>query len=519
MADYQEGEVLVNPQTGERVQLVRGEWKPLLAQAKEQVQNASAKPDGVTGQGLARGAMLGLRDLMSGATAAPGMVADVVSMPATGLRNLATAGYNKITGSNIPARPMIGGNAQDLEQVLDAAGYPKPESDTERMLSAMTRGVAGAATGMGAGAALGAAASANAGAQRLAQMLTAAPKTQLAAGAASPAAGEAVRQAGGGPVAQTAAELATGLVVASPSAVMRQVPTTATTEQLRNASRAAYKAAEQAGAVFKPTSYDAFVTGMLPDIRKAGFDSALHPKASAVIDRLQAEMGKPQTLENMEILRRISKIAAASPEKSERNIASIIEDHLDNFVANAGPNDIIGGNPQVAVPALQQARSLYSKASKSDTIETLLDRAALSAPNYSASGMENAIRIEFRALAKNQNRMRLFSPDEQEAIRKVAMGGPVENTLRMLGKFAPTGVVSTALSTGTGAMFGGPIGAAALPIAGMAARQGAAAMTKRNADLAAALMRGGKLPKTGINRDQLAAALAAMAEAQAAQEQ
>ena len=109
----------------------------------------------------------------------------------------------------------------------------------------------------------------------------------------------------------------------------------------------------------------------MPDIRKAGFDVNLHPKVSAVLTRLEAEQGKPQTLENLEILRRVTKSAAASPEADERRIAGMVQDKLDNFVANAGPADIMAGNATIAVPALQQARKLWSQASKADTIETL----------------------------------------------------------------------------------------------------------------------------------------------------
>lgn len=519
MDDYKDGEILVNPQTGERIQLVRGEWKPVLSDLKDRATaavEATPKSESPTASGILRGMGLGARDLMTGAMGLPAMAADVATMPFTGLRNLATAGYNKATGSNIPAQPYLGGTQQAFQSTLDAAGFPKPQDDTERMLSAVTQGVGGAATGLGGAQLL--AKSASPVAQRIANVLSTAPRTQLAVGAASPAAGEATRQAGGGPIAQTAAELATAGALSIPSAIAR-VPQTAATDQLRAASSAAYKAAENAGAVFKPNAYDNFFASLVPDVRKAGFDAGLHPKAAAVLTRLESEQGKPQTLENMEILRRVVKSAAASPEADERRIASLVQDRLDDFVSKAGPADILAGNAPLAVSELQNARKLWSQASKSDAIETLIDRAKISAPNFSGSGMENALRTEFRALAKNPSKMRLFAPDEQEAIRKVAMGGPVENAMRFIGKFAPTGVVSGALSSGTGALFGGPIGAVALPAAGFAARQGATAMTKRNADMAAALMRGGKLSQTtGINRDQLAAALAAMGAANAGQQ-
>ena len=519
MDDYKEGEIVVNPETGKRLQLVRGEWKPVLSDLKDRATaavEATPKSESPTASGILRGMGLGARDLMTGAMGLPAMAADVATAPFTAARNAAVTGYNKLTDSNVPTQPVIGGTQQAFQSTLDAAGFPKPQDDTERMLSAVTQGVGGAATGLGGAQLL--AKSASPVAQRIANVLSTAPRTQLAVGAASPAAGEATRQAGGGPIAQTAAELATAGALSIPSAIAR-VPQTATTDQLRAASSAAYKAAENAGAVFKPNAYDNFFASLVPDVQEAGFDAGLHPEAAAVLTRLESEQGKPQTLKNLEILRRVVKSAAASPKADERRIANLVQDRLDDFVSKAGPADILAGNAPLAVSELKNARKLWSQASKSDAIETLIDRAEISAPNFSASGMENALRTEFRALAKNPSKMRLFAPDEQEAIRKVAMGGPVENVMRFIGKFAVRGPVSGGLSFGTGAMLGGTTGAVVIPALGEAGRYGASLMTKRNADMAAALMRGGKLSKTtGINRDQLAAALAAMGAANAGQQ-
>lgn len=47
MSDYQEGEVLVNPQTGERIQLVRGEWKPFTLENKQGMTHVSTSVQGV----------------------------------------------------------------------------------------------------------------------------------------------------------------------------------------------------------------------------------------------------------------------------------------------------------------------------------------------------------------------------------------------------------------------------------------------------------------------------------------
>ena len=406
--------------------------------------------------------------------------------------------------------------AESFIQGMEQLGGPElqPRDATERVVGDIQRGVGGVATGLGAGRALSSAVSPVT--KKLAELLSSSPGRQLAVAGVTPVAGEITKQAGGGPAAQMAAQLATTTAIGGyPSKT--SYPTNISTESLAKASTAAYGKAKSVGAVFKPSAYDDFVNDLIPKVKSEGYDVGLHPKAAAVLNRLQSEKGQPQTIENMEILRRVAKNAAGSLDKDERRIGMLIQNNLDDFVDTAGPNSLLKGD-RAAVDALKEARALYSRKSKAEAIEDLIDRAKISAPNFSGSGMENALRTEFRALAKNKNRMRGFSPDEQEAIRKVAMGGPVENVLRQFGKLAPTGVVSTGLSSGLGFMLGGPAGAAAIPAAGLVARQGATELTKRNAQFVAELMRQGKLPiMDNPYQKRLAATLAAMTQAESGQ--
>jgi hypothetical protein len=268
--------------------------------------------------------------------------------------------------------------------------------------------------------------------------------------------------------------------------VLRDAPTK---EALKKASTAAYKRAEDAGAIISRESFTKAQETIGAMLEKEGIDPTLHPSTTAALKRIQAESG-PITLEKLETLRRIAKDAEASLSPADKRLAAKTVETIDRYADTLGAKDLNAGSTE-AVAALKEARGLYSRARKADTLDELMERAEISAPNFSASGMENAIRTEFRALAKNSRRMRMFTAEERAAIKKVAMGGPVENALRMLGKFAPTGVVSTALSTGAGFMAGGPVGAAALPAIGGAARYGAAKMTMRNAARANELVRRG----------------------------
>jgi hypothetical protein len=138
-------------------------------------------------------------------------------------------------------------------------------------------------------------------------------------------------------------------------------------------------------------------------------------------------------------------------------------------------------------------------------IQKQIEKAGIKASaNYSQSGMENALRQQFKSLALNDRAMARLAPNVQAAVKQVAAGSPVGNALRAVGKYAPHGPVATAAGMGLGYTLGGMGGATegglaslAVPMVGEAARSGATAMTQAAAQRAlniAALGRNAKLP-------------------------
>jgi hypothetical protein len=263
-----------------------------------------------------------------------------------------------------------------------------------------------------------------------------------------------------------------------------------TKELLKQQATAAYKRSEDIGAVVSAPKFDEFKTKLASDMEKSGIDSTLHPDATAALKRITSESG-PVTLEKLETLRRIAQDAEKSIKPADANKAGDMVDAIDEMADGLKAGDLVSGTPD-AVSALHEARDYWKRSRKADDLDELMRRAELSAPNFSASGMENAVRTEFRALAKNKRRFRQFSAEEQDAISKVAKGGPLQNTLRMIGKAAPTGIVSAGLGTGLGAALGGPVGAALVPAVGAASRYGASRMTLANARAANELVRRGQ---------------------------
>jgi hypothetical protein len=261
-----------------------------------------------------------------------------------------------------------------------------------------------------------------------------------------------------------------------------------TIEELKVQSQAAYKAAKDANVNIAPESFTNLKNRVNVILKGEGLNKTLHPMTTAALKEINATKGVVP-LNDLETLRKIANDAKGAP-GADGQKASVLIDEIDDYIGNLGGKDVTSGDPKAA-QILGDARNLWSRKAKAEEINHLIERAKLSAPNFSASGMENALRTEFRALAKNKNRMRRFTKEEQAAIKKVAVGGPLENTLRFLGKFSPQGALSTAISGSVGFGLGGPVGAVALPAAGFASRVAATRMTKANALRAEEAMRRG----------------------------
>jgi hypothetical protein len=271
----------------------------------------------------------------------------------------------------------------------------------------------------------------------------------------------------------------TGLPKLAPAAKPAAAPSIA---QLKADAGAAYQAAHNSGVVASAPSFDTMVADLDAKLAARGIDPTLHPSSTAVVKRLNDAMGKPVDFQGIDTRRRIAGhgVEASGLNKSDRAMSRVIQDHIDEYVDNLKPADLVGGaNPQQAAADLNNARDLYSRAAKAQTIQGLIDKAGVNGSGYTASGFENALRVQFRKLANNDRGMARFSPEERKAIERVASGGhfaSLNNAFRWLGKFSPQGFFPA--MAGLGAVTtAGPAGLA-LPAAGLAGRVGATAMTK-----------------------------------------
>lgn len=426
------------------------------------------------GRGLssvARGAAVPLTGAAAGgALAGPaGAVAGSLALPAA---ELITKGLNAV----LPDKYDIPSPTAQVEKGLTRLGFPQPETQTERALQ-----VGGGALG-GVGGQVGALGqlaktAASPVARGVAQTLSQQPVRQVAAALPVGATSQYVAEETGSPTLGLAAGVAAGIPFAMGAKGTLQAPTV---QELKGQAGQQYKFAEDVGAVFKKNSYNQFANKLESTLAKEGLDKALQPRVFAALERIKDTKNSNVTLENMEILRRISQAAGSSADASERRLASIMVDNLDDFVETAQPSQLAKGSSE-AVSALTDARELWKRAKKTEIIDDLVASAELRAEaNFSQSGMENALRRKLVNLADNPKALRAFTKEEQNAIKVAAKGGPVQNVLRLVGKLAPTGAISAGISGGAGFALGGPMGAVGLPLIGGASRLGATQLGLRN---------------------------------------
>lgn len=270
------------------------------------------------------------------------------------------------------------------------------------------------------------------------------------------------------------------------SGLSQSVPTIA---DLNVAKKAAYSAVDNSTMkIAQPAVQDLYNT-VKSTLEKRGLTDKtignLAPKTSTALDALKDASTDDQTLQGMEVQRRIAGIAAQSIDRTDRASARIIQDHIDDFIGHLQPEQLSGPIDQNAVDALPIARDLAQRSFKAQTIQGIIDKAATNSSTFSASGLENALRSGFRRLANNDRGIARFNPDEQDAIRQVATGGSAlsaSNLLRQVGKLSPQGAIPMMAELGGVAALGPK--ALAVPAVGLVARMGATALTKGSAQRA-----------------------------------
>ena len=333
--------------------------------------------------------------------------------------------------------------------------------------------------------------------------------------AASGVASEAGGQLAEGTPLEGAARIAGALSTGVGSAVAKNMKAVSeakalipTVEGIKAQASNLYDAADKAGLIIGAKKFRQGAVDLRNTLANEGIDKDLHPAAFSAMNRILNTKGNV-TLKGVETLRRIASDASTTINKADRRMARIVVDHVDDFVKGLKANDTMGVDPTSATQMLSNARELWSKAAKADTIEALIGKAKNNANGV--LGFEDAVRGQFRKLVNNERGMRRYSAAEQEAIKKVAKGEPIQNIQRLIGKLAPTNPLTVFGSLGASAFNPAIL---SVPAAGAVGKIASTMTAAKNANAASQLVRGAKAAKTVPVLDRRALLAAQMANQQ-----
>lgn len=374
------------------------------------------------------------------------------------------------------AAPLVGGEA--IGRGLSALGLAQPETPMERALVAGGGALGGAGGQLGALSQLARTAATPVG-RGIAQTLAQQPVRQLAAAAPAGAVGQAVAEETQSPIAGMLAGAATAL----PFGIGARGPQVPQAE-VRQQAQDLYGQLRETGFKVVDRSFRANMNNIAGKLRSEGYTPTGFPKIEGAIKELTTNR-QPKTFDELQALRNIITSAQASNDAAERRLAGILKDEFDNYISNLPARDVRDAQGRFLkdrgqLDLWEQARGAYSRLKKSEVFSEMLENAQLDQSKFTQSGAENSLASQLRTLAKNKNKMRLFSKDEQTAIKEAAKGGTTQNLLKFFGRFAPTGPVSGMFAGG--ATVASPVVGLGITGATTAARAGATAMRRRSVE-------------------------------------
>lgn len=282
-----------------------------------------------------------------------------------------------------------------------------------------------------------------------------------------------------------------------------------TPEMAKNEARAAYTKVDEAGIKVKP----AVLSKLMDDIEinlntsEGGYyPNAIkeHGQVKSILDNFRnvADEGFV-SFKSLDKLRSDAlTIARESGEASTRRLMGKVVDEIDLKIGTLQPSDLYGipksGNIGETVVDIKNAREAWRRSAKATIIEDALEEAIRR--GVAPTGKEGEIiRKKFENLYADKKRMRLFSKDEQLAIKRVAQGGgSLEQLLGFTARFNP---VRSHLITG-GLAYGAtqaPVTAGSVAAAGFTSDLALEQLQKRAARNVLSQIASGKIQKPRSN--------------------
>lgn len=296
------------------------------------------------------------------------------------------------------------------------------------------------------------------------------------------------------PMVSASRVLAAGLASGAPTA-RAAIPVANATKQAAAPSREAllqaanqgYKQARELGVRYDPAAVGDMAFRTQGALIESGFNEITAPNTYKLLGKFgnaadDAPAGAGATFNDLESVRKgLGRIAQghSSPDaivRSDASAASRAIDSLDEFFTSG--NGVVAGDGAMLAEISKDARGNFAAAKRSERVGRAEELAELQAASGgSGANIDNAMRQRIKDILKSPKEKKGFSDEEIVQMRKIVHGTFAGNTARLVGKLAPTGVVSATMSGGSGFAFLGPAGAVGVPVVGFAAKKLSDVMT------------------------------------------
>jgi hypothetical protein len=401
-----------------------------------------------TMQQLGRQAGLAGRAIVSGVLSPATMVGDLLA-----------------GGANLAQPSQMRYPSQIVQEGLTAIGLPAPETMPERISQAGMQA-------MTSTAGLAKLAPKSIFGQSLEAQIPAAAASSMAA---VPVA-EKVKEFTGSDAAATLAALGVGVLAGGAAAktsqaILESGGPKVTIQDIKDRASASYRSVDDAGIVLSSNGSTTLLNKIKSDLNNARFVPENATEVQNVLNKIQS-IYSPGNVKfgDVDQSRQLANDLLASKDQNVRRLAKTMVSSIDDYIAQLSPKDVVAGAGGVddAVKKIMAARKDWRNQSRASTLADILDVADARALNPKSSESE-LIRNGFINLYANKDKIKLFTPDEQAAIRRVAKGGSLDPLLSFIARFNPERSPFFSTTIGVGGYAAGRPEAVAVPIAGYAA--------------------------------------------------
>lgn len=258
-------------------------------------------------------------------------------------------------------------------------------------------------------------------------------------------------------------------------------PKIPTTKELKAASAAGYKQADDLGIEYQGPAIQSWALKTIDELNAKSQIAENYPKVHNLLNKLANPKRSAADIPGTErislgivgeLYKELGRLAG-DPIVAKASAARNVQKSLDDFHQNLTPADMAAGNatPQAAAAIVREARANRAAAFRSETmsdLEQTVQRRASAAG--SGRNWDNQTRSKLASLLESRKGSRGLNDAEKQAIDDVIKGRPTQNVMRFFGNLfgGGGGIMSTAQMMtlgGAGSYAFGPAGVAlgALP--------------------------------------------------------